>query len=282
MTPVLLAFDTSTERLSVALLVSNRPDGGGSRPGSEAPPTQDPAAWATLLADGQGGPLASVELLPTAAQLLQKAGLRWADLTGIGFGQGPGAFTGLRTACSVAQGLAFGCGIAVWPLDTLAAVLEEATVEISTSIPDGDWGWSVQDARMGEVYAAAYRRQHGRWRRVAGPWLAAPADLAVLAQAATGAPVPVPAVVAGSALADPRLADALSLARGAQHLRPAAWPSARAIASVMRQTWTAGPGVAAADAQPLYLRDKVAQTLSERRDSAARAGAVGVSAERTP
>ena len=103
MTPVLLAFDTSTQALAVALQWA-----GGRQ------------AW-----NGPGGAQASTLLLPTVQRLMDEAGLGFDDLDAIGFGRGPGAFTGVRTACSVAQGLAFGADKPVLPIDSLLIVAED-------------------------------------------------------------------------------------------------------------------------------------------------------------
>ena len=102
--PRLLALDTATERLCVAVV-----DGAQEWVGDEA-----------------GGPLASQRLLPLAFDLLQRAGLALGELDAIAFGRGPGAFTGLRTACSVAQGLALGADLPVLSIDSLAVVAEDA------------------------------------------------------------------------------------------------------------------------------------------------------------
>ena len=65
-------------------------------------------------------------VLPEIVRLMEEAHMGFADLTAVVFGKGPGSFTGLRTACSVAQGLAFGAGTFVLPIDTLLAVAEDA------------------------------------------------------------------------------------------------------------------------------------------------------------
>ena len=94
----LLAFDTSTEALSVAVRRGDR----------------------VLSRSGPGGAQASSSLIPLIQDLLAEAGLALAELDAIAFGRGPGSFTGLRTACSVAQGLGFGAGVPLLPVDTLA------------------------------------------------------------------------------------------------------------------------------------------------------------------
>ena len=100
----LLAFDTSTQALSIALVL----------PGE------------VLVFDGEGGAAASSQLISRAQEMLAQAGLSWARLDAIAFGRGPGAFTGLRTACSVAQGLALGADRPVLPVDSLMVVAQDA------------------------------------------------------------------------------------------------------------------------------------------------------------
>jgi Inactive homolog of metal-dependent proteases, putative molecular chaperone len=112
-----LALDTSTEALSVALSVD-----GHCRSFDEA-----------------GGPRASQRLLPLCAELLRTAGLQFADLDLIGMGAGPGAFTGLRTAASAAQGLAYALHLPVARVDTLMAQAETAFALLhsdGTVLPD--------------------------------------------------------------------------------------------------------------------------------------------------
>ena len=143
----LLAFDTSTETLSIALAWQA---GGQPR---------------LLEHTGAGGARASATLIPAIQGLLARAGLAAAQLDAIVFGRGPGSFTGLRTACSVAQGLAYGANVPVLPLDTLLAVAEEARArQGATQVV------AVLDARMDEVYAAAYAWEGGGWRQHGGYW----------------------------------------------------------------------------------------------------------------
>src|SRR5437763_14596303 len=100
----LLAFDTATERMSIALNARGK----------------------TWTREGDGGAQASATLIPAILALLAQAGVALRELDAIAFGRGPGAFTGLRTACSVAQGLAFGANKPVLAIDTLLAVAEDA------------------------------------------------------------------------------------------------------------------------------------------------------------
>jgi tRNA threonylcarbamoyladenosine biosynthesis protein TsaB len=224
----LLAFDTSTELLSIAL-----------QPGPGA---------ALLTHDGAGGAQASASLIPAIESLLARAGLQLAQLDGIAFGRGPGSFTGLRTACAVAQGLGFGSGVAVLPLDTLLAVAEDAHGRSgATEVV------AVLDARMGEVYAAAYRRlADGRWETVQSPQLGRPDAIAL----------PPGFTVAGNALA----LFGERLPAGAV----AALPTAAALLRLAPAALALHPGGDAAQALPLYIRDKVAQTTEERAAERAR------------
>jgi tRNA threonylcarbamoyladenosine biosynthesis protein TsaB len=140
--PCLLALDSATERVAVALVVGDR-------------------HWA---ADEPGGARASERLLPMAFEaLLAHAGVEGRSVQAVAFGRGPGAFTGLRTACAVAQGLAFGWSCPVLPLDSLALVAEDARADTDESI------WVAMDARMDEVYAAHYRPLEGGWQALQAP-----------------------------------------------------------------------------------------------------------------
>jgi tRNA threonylcarbamoyladenosine biosynthesis protein TsaB len=223
----LLAFDTAGERMTVVL-------GAGDRRWSKS---------------AQGGAKASAALVPAILGVLGEAGLCIADLDAIAFGRGPGAFTGLRTACSVAQGLAFGAGKPVLPLDSLLVVAEAARAGAASFRT-----WAAIDARMDQVYAAEYRFAAGRWTTLVAPLLADVAELAARWRAEP------PEAVAGDALA----AFGARLDTGAARRFPDARAEAEALLALAAGAWRDGLGVAAADALPLYVRDKVAQTTRER------------------
>ncbi|MFT7722908.1 MAG: tRNA (adenosine(37)-N6)-threonylcarbamoyltransferase complex dimerization subunit type 1 TsaB [Roseateles sp.] len=222
--PVLLALDSATDTMSLALVA----------PGQ------------TQLFEAAGGAQASARLLPEARALLARAGLALQALDGIAFGQGPGAFTGLRTACAVAQGLAFGLGKPVLAIDSLMLVAEDARAQGA-----GDDVWVAMDARIGEIYAARYRWAGGAWQVAEPPALYRPEALA--------AHWGEPAAVAGTALAE--YAAALGPV-------PRAWPQARsraaALGALALAAWQRGEARDAAEALPVYVRDKVALTTAER------------------
>lgn len=228
--PSLLAIDTSTERLAVAAQ----------------------AAGCRSSLDEAGGALASARLLPAVQSLLAGLGTRVAAMDAIAFGRGPGAFTGLRTACSVAQGLALGAGKPVLPIDSLAIVADDARAQLGSAAPDCIT--VAMDARMNEVYAATYRWTGTAWHTLQAPALW---PLALLARQWLEQP---PACIAGSALA--AFGDQLPTA-GAPCV-PAEQDRAGALLRLALQAWQAGQAIDPALALPLYLRDKVAQTTAER------------------
>ena len=239
--PRLLALDTATDVVHLALVQ-------GDQVRVQALP---------------GGAQASAALLPAIRALLDEAGLALRDLDAIGFGHGPGAFTGLRTACAVAQGLSVGAERPLLALDTLAALAESARQQGEAA----DQVWSVLDARMGEVYAARWvRGADGVWQADGPVALYRPAALAEAIEQA-------PAALAGNALTVQAevlgpLAERLGL-----RVWPAAVPQGRALAVLVRVAHERGAWIDPALALPLYVRDKVAQTTAER---AAIRAAVGV------
>ncbi len=226
----LLAFDTSTDAMSMALLT---PEG-------------------VLARDAAGGPRASAQLLPDLLALLAEGRCRLDELDAIAFDCGPGAFTGLRTACSVAQGLAFGAEKPVVPVDSLLIVAEDARVQLGDAAPSSIW--VAMDARMDEIYAGAYRVDDGRWVVET-----APALYAVEALNAQWAATP-PRAIAGSAV--PAFGERLQ--GGGALTVPRERSRARGLIEVARQGLAAGRTVDAVHALPVYLRDRVALTTDER------------------
>lgn len=223
----LLAFDTSTEQMSIAV----------QRHGVAAPWTHTAA----------GGAHSSTHLIPDIQRLMTQAGLRFDQLDAIVFGAGPGSFTGLRTACSVAQGLAFGAGVPVLPVDTLLAVAEEARAQ--TGNADHWVVTALLDARMDEMYAASYCFDNDMWTQIKGCSLIKPEDLAW----------DDGTVLAGNVFAayGARLPDGPGLC-------VLALPTASAMLRLAPALLAAGGAVAPAQALPTYIRDKVAQTTLER------------------
>ena len=229
--PRFLAIETSTDTLSLAL--------GTGQPG-------DPV-WAH---SGPGAAQASATLLPAVQQLLAQAGWALADLSAIAFARGPGSFTGLRTACAVAQGLAYGIrteahpeGLPVLPADTLQVLAEEARhAHEADGLPAPRTIVPLLDARMNEIYLAAYAVMPQGCEAIAPALLCAPEALADwLAQ-------------------PPVQADEHTLLAG-----NAFTPYAERLAPAL---FAQGAAVPASQAMPLYVRDKVAQTTAEREQRA--------------
>ena len=188
----------------------------------------------------------SQSILPMVQELLAEAGVTLQQCDAIAFGAGPGSFTGVRTACGIAQGLAFGAGLPAVSLVTLDAMA--LTCRQQTGAADI---LAVLDARMGEVYWAQYRNGDV----VAGPSLSAPADVAPLSSqgpltACGNGIAAYPEAFAGQAWAAGALTDIM--------------PHARQIAQLAVAALAAGAALPAAQAQPLYLRNKIAYTSAER------------------
>ncbi len=248
---VLLALDSSTETMALAL--------------------SSPAG--RLYFEAAGGPQASVRLVPEALALLARAGLSVAEVDAIAFGCGPGAFTGLRAACAVAQGLAFGAGKPVLSIDSLLLVAEDARQQAAAAgQPLVGPIWVAMDARIGEIYAAAYRFETAAFEAAAWVCVEAPA---LYKPEALRAHWQSPAAVAGSALtvyaeallgSEPEPEPECQAQAQAQTQRR--WPHsasrASALAELASQAWAGGALLDAALAMPVYVRDKVAQTTAER------------------
>lgn len=211
-------------------------------------------------------------LLPMVDELLGQAGLRRTDLDAVAFGQGPGGFTGLRVSCGVAQGIAFALNLPVIPVVSLhAAALRESGDEPIRVV--------AQDARMSEVYVAAYGKaadQPSGWHALHEPILLDIADLIPWAagQARQWTRHHTPAVkLLGDALdAYPEVLHEDALVQAVRAFqgdivlhRGGPWrASADAVARLAWHSFQAGRTVAPHEAAPLYVRDKVAYTTAER------------------
>lgn len=232
----LLAFDTSTDTMSIAV--------------------QRGAMDAAMLYQhtATGGAQTSTHLIPEIQRLMALAQLRFEDLDAIVFGAGPGSFTGLRTACSVAQGLALGAAVPVLPVDTLLAVAEEARWQSGAS-----QSFSVTallDARMDELYTAGYIFASGLWTQGKSDRLIKPENLDW-----NGTDVLAGNVFEGYGARLPQRAP-----------QTVALPTATALLRLAPALLTIGAAVSAENALPTYIRDKVAQTTLERIASKALAG----------
>jgi tRNA threonylcarbamoyladenosine biosynthesis protein TsaB len=243
-----LAFDTSTDMMSVALCHGQQ----------------------TWHHHGLGGANASAQLIPTIHTLLAKAHLQLSDLTALVVGQGPGSFTGLRTACAVAQGLALGAHLKVIAVDSLMAVAEDARLKLQvagSTQPEHLHVGVVMDARMSEVYAGAYQ-----WHEATSIWTSLlPLQVGPPESAAqTLSQLNLPSwILAGNGfevykdrfplhlfepiVSSPQTVTCMS-----------ALPHALALLRLAPNFWQAGKAMAPEFVQPLYIRDKVAQTTAER------------------
>lgn len=215
----ILALDAATEACSAALLV----DGALSE-------------RFEVIGRGHAG-----RLLPMADELLRAAGVLPRKLDGIAFGRGPGGFTGLRIAAGVAQGLAAGAGRPVLPVSDLAAVAAGCNREAGAPFV-----LACLDARMGEVYWAAFDCRHGVPALLGEEHLDPPARVSL--------PPGGPWHGAGHGFAAwPDIAARLSIAK----VEADRLPRAADIARIAAADLMAGRGVAAEKALPVYLRDDV-------------------------
>lgn len=222
----LLALDTSSEGCSAALLI----DGSMTERFELAPRGH------TRL------------LMPMVRELLAEQGLAPAELDALAFACGPGSFTGLRIATGVVQGLAYGLDVPVVPVSSLAAVASDAIARFS--LAEGD-GIAVSfDARMGEIYWACYVCRAGQPELIGDEQVCAPEALSLASGISrwTG-------VGQGWGLQDTFPADVTG---AMNNIDDSLVPRASRVAELAAQAFSEGRGVAAAQAQPVYIRDEVA------------------------
>ncbi|WP_114240866.1 tRNA (adenosine(37)-N6)-threonylcarbamoyltransferase complex dimerization subunit type 1 TsaB [Dyella sp. C9] len=224
----LLAIETATEACSVALIHGDE-----------------------VIARSEIAPRRHAELvLPMADALLAEAGLGRHALDVIAVGRGPGAFTGVRLGVSLAQGMALALDVPVITVSSLAALALEAPEDDAAIL-------AVIDARMGEIYAASYRRDDNGGLVALDQERVCTPEALVLPEASHWH-------VVGSGWATyaevlrPRLTGELRSAEGSR------FPQARCVAELAAIEFAAGRTLSPDHALPVYLRDKVALTLAEQ------------------
>ncbi|NJI21824.1 tRNA (adenosine(37)-N6)-threonylcarbamoyltransferase complex dimerization subunit type 1 TsaB [Aeromonas veronii] len=219
----ILAVDTATEACSAALLVGDK-----------------------LFSRWEEAPRDHTrKILPMVQAVLEDAGISLSDLDAIAFGRGPGSFTGVRIGISVAQGLAFGAGVPLIGISTLAAMAQGAyrvdgAQQVLTAI----------DARMNEVYFGRYELIDGRMQLVGDEVVSDPAAL-VDARGKLASRVTCVGTgfeTYGETLSG--LADELAVSQ-------VRFPAAEDMLPLARAAWLAGEAVPVEQATPVYLRDKV-------------------------
>ncbi|MDP2804681.1 MAG: tRNA (adenosine(37)-N6)-threonylcarbamoyltransferase complex dimerization subunit type 1 TsaB [Gallionellaceae bacterium] len=218
----ILALETSTEYCSVALW-------------------QDGSVIERSELVGQKHSELLIEMIDA---VLQCAGLKVQDVSGLGFGKGPGSFTGVRIACGVAQGLALGADLKVVGVCTLEALAQASGHNKVIA---------ALDARMNEIYLAAYEKCAEGWTVVIEPCLCK-AEAAPFLEGDSWFGV-------GSGFAESLKSHYEKQLSGVD---AGVAPQASAIAQLAAIEFAKGKAVDAALALPLYLRDKVALTTSER------------------
>ncbi len=236
----LLSLDTSTEFLSLAIQAGDN-----------------------LFTHHQHVGNASSELiLPQIQALLDAANMQLKDLHGIAFGAGPGAFTGVRIACGVAQGLGFGANIPVVGVNTLLAVAQAS---------GADKVIVCLDARMGEIYHATFEKANTRdkheneWHEISETKVCKPEAAPILAVGASKINILEKQWVgAGSGWAV--YGEILSSIYAKNLIKTNAYitPTAEAILQLARPIFAAGEAMPASEASPIYIRNRVALTTLQR------------------
>lgn len=231
----LLAIETSTEACSVALWI----DG-------------------TMLERHETAPRRHTELvLPWAGELLAEAGIAKSQLDAIAVGRGPGAFTGVRLAVALVQGMALALDLPVVPVSTLAALALRAPGWDSAAADPRALILSAIDARMDELYLGLFQLDPERLLVPVGEeWMARPANVRL--------PVSGPLLGVGSGFSAGGGVLVPSLGAALQRFDPHGLPHAGDIARLALLAFARGEVVAADHLEPAYLRNKVALTLDEQ------------------
>lgn len=237
--PVILAIETATDLASCALLT-----GGQEMLYREIP-------------RGSGGEgQHSAQLLPQIKSMLEEAGLDYSRLDAVAFGAGPGAFTGLRMACAMAQGIGVAHDLPLIPVVTL----ESLVLQIRRKNPEAQTVLAMLDARMGEVYRGFYRVGEGEPEIQGAISLVSPENLQIDIEA-----LALRGAVAGGNVfeAYPAIGEQLAT-MGDPKILSGIVPLAEDTVVRAAQIFQKQGGIDPADAAPLYVRDRVAKTVAER------------------
>ena len=222
----LLAFETATEACSVAVFID-----GDVRERFELAPRRH------------------AELsLPWAEQLLAEGGITRSQLDAIAIGRGPGAFTGVRLAIAIAQGIALALDRPIVPVSTLAALAMQSP---------GECILAAIDARMGEVYSAAFARDGDSLVAVSAESVGAP-DAVLLPDTMQACHGVGTGFAAGESALQHRLGSRLSW------VDATALPHAADVARLAAPAFARGEAMAPERVEPAYLRDNVALTIAEQ------------------
>jgi tRNA threonylcarbamoyladenosine biosynthesis protein TsaB len=191
-------------------------------------------------------------LIPMISALLEESGIALGDVDAIILGNGPGSFIGMRIAASVAQGLAFGAGLKIVPVSSLAAVAAQVLAE-----HDATEVVVAQDAHMQEVYLGLFRRGANNLPEpIAAEYLQTQSPIAMF-----GGEGNVGRVAAGFGWQ--RYPDLL--ARNRQYFTEVMsvhHPRARYLLPMGATGLAAGKVVEPGEVMPAYLREKVAEVPS--------------------
>ena len=216
----LLALDTSTDVCSVALMIGSK-----------------------MRERDISGMRHAESILPSVQALLADGGITLGKLDAIAFGRGPGSFTSLRIGAAVVQGLAFGAGIPVLPVSSLAALAQST---------DAQRVLAALDARMGQVYTASFLRgEDGLMRPFGAEMVCAPNDV----------PLPDGMDWTGAGSGWDQFSDLLGqrLGNRLKDWLPGVYPRARGVAALAMPCLAAGEALAPEQALPVYVRDDVAR-----------------------
>ncbi len=222
----ILALETSTEYCSVALHLDGK------------------TLNKEILAERRHSEI----LLPMVQEILAEAELTLHQIDGIAFGAGPGSFTGLRIACGVAQGLAYAISLPVVGVSTLKAVAQKiGEQKIIVAL----------DARMGEIYHAAYHKLTNHdWETISPPTLCSPQHSPSLAGNEWHG--------CGSGFDIYSKELTLTYSKNLQQIHYGFHPQAGEIAQLALPKLSDGFVTDPANAAPIYIRNKVALKENER------------------